>query len=174
MHVGSPSPSRLGRSRAPRRSGWDPAGAGSLRHSGTGPGGGAHCLPSAPGWHRGCAQVGVIRALTECGIPVDMVGGTSIGAFMGALYAEERNYSQIRIRAKQWAEVGASASPGCRAGPMGQWGRRHWGHWPCTRIGRTPGSGLGLQQGVGTQGLRPLQCWGAGPGWYLVSVYKGA
>ncbi|XP_016067253.1 PREDICTED: patatin-like phospholipase domain-containing protein 7 [Miniopterus natalensis] len=59
---------------------------------------------SAPGWHRGCAQVGIIRALTECGIPVDMVGGTSIGAFMGALYAEERSYSQIRIRAKQWAE----------------------------------------------------------------------
>ncbi|EHB08210.1 Patatin-like phospholipase domain-containing protein 7 [Heterocephalus glaber] len=40
----------------------------------------------------------------ECGIPVDMVGGTSIGAFMGALYAKERNYSQTRIRAKQWAE----------------------------------------------------------------------
>lgn len=35
-----------------------------------------------------------------------MVGGTSIGAFMGALYAEERSYSQIRIRAKQWTEVG--------------------------------------------------------------------
>ncbi|KAI4587809.1 hypothetical protein MJG53_005596 [Ovis ammon polii x Ovis aries] len=57
---------------------------------------------SSLGW--GCAQVGVIRALTECGIPVDMVGGTSIGAFMGALYSEERSYSQIRIRAKQWAE----------------------------------------------------------------------
>lgn len=55
---------------------------------------------------RGCAQVGIIRALAECGIPVDMVGGTSIGAFMGALYAEERSYSQIRIRAKQWTEVG--------------------------------------------------------------------
>ena len=54
---------------------------------------------------RGCAQVGIIRALTEYGIPVDMVGGTSIGAFMGALYSEERSYSQIRIRAKQWAEV---------------------------------------------------------------------
>lgn len=49
--------------------------------------------------------MGVIRALAECGIPVDMVGGTSIGAFMGALYSEERSYSQMRIRAKQWAEV---------------------------------------------------------------------
>ncbi|XP_077005003.1 patatin-like phospholipase domain-containing protein 7 isoform X5 [Tamandua tetradactyla] len=67
--------------------------------------GNAIALVLGGGGARGCAQVGVIRALTECGIPVDMVGGTSIGAFMGALYAEERNYSQMRIRAKQWAEA---------------------------------------------------------------------
>ncbi|XP_032979039.1 patatin-like phospholipase domain-containing protein 7 isoform X2 [Rhinolophus ferrumequinum] len=66
--------------------------------------GNAVALVLGGGGARGCAQVGVIRALMECGIPVDMVGGTSIGAFMGALYSEERNYSQIRIRAKQWAE----------------------------------------------------------------------
>lgn len=65
-----------------------------------------HLLLSLLPVGRGCAQVGIIRALAECGIPVDMVGGTSIGAFMGALYAEERSYSQIRIRAKQWTEVG--------------------------------------------------------------------
>uniref|UniRef100_G3T5N9 lysophospholipase n=1 Tax=Loxodonta africana TaxID=9785 RepID=G3T5N9_LOXAF len=53
---------------------------------------------------RGCSQVGIIRALAEFGIPVDMVGGTSIGAFMGALYSEERDYSRMRIRARQWAE----------------------------------------------------------------------
>uniref|UniRef100_A0A8C7AZE4 lysophospholipase n=1 Tax=Neovison vison TaxID=452646 RepID=A0A8C7AZE4_NEOVI len=62
--------------------------------------GNAIALVLGGGGARGCAQVGIIRALAECGIPVDMVGGTSIGAFMGALYAEERNYSQIRIRAK--------------------------------------------------------------------------
>ncbi|XP_037653609.1 patatin-like phospholipase domain-containing protein 7 isoform X3 [Choloepus didactylus] len=66
--------------------------------------GNAIALVLGGGGARGCAQVGIIRALTESGIPVDMVGGTSIGAFMGALYAEERNYSQMRIRAKQWAE----------------------------------------------------------------------
>lgn len=54
---------------------------------------------------RGCSQVGVIRALNEAGIPVDMIGGTSIGAFMGALYAEERSYTQMRIKARQWAMV---------------------------------------------------------------------
>ncbi|XP_049637929.1 patatin-like phospholipase domain-containing protein 7 isoform X2 [Suncus etruscus] len=66
--------------------------------------GNAIALVLGGGGARGCAQVGIIRALMECGIPVDMVGGTSIGAFMGALYSEERNYSQVRIRAKQWAE----------------------------------------------------------------------
>ncbi|KAM4877666.1 patatin-like phospholipase domain-containing protein 7 [Thomomys bottae] len=66
--------------------------------------GNAIALVLGGGGARGCAQVGVVRALAECGIPVDMVGGTSIGAFMGALYSEERSYSQMRIRAKQWAE----------------------------------------------------------------------
>ncbi|XP_075865281.1 patatin-like phospholipase domain-containing protein 7 isoform X2 [Microcebus murinus] len=66
--------------------------------------GNAIALVLGGGGARGCAQVGILRALAECGIPVDMVGGTSIGAFMGALYSEERSYSQTRIRAKQWAE----------------------------------------------------------------------
>uniref|UniRef100_A0A5F9D1V1 lysophospholipase n=1 Tax=Oryctolagus cuniculus TaxID=9986 RepID=A0A5F9D1V1_RABIT len=66
--------------------------------------GNAIALVLGGGGARGCAQVGIVRALAECGIPVDMVGGTSIGAFMGALYSEERSYSQMRIRAKQWAE----------------------------------------------------------------------
>ncbi|XP_058158775.1 patatin-like phospholipase domain-containing protein 7 isoform X3 [Dasypus novemcinctus] len=66
--------------------------------------GNAIALVLGGGGARGCAQVGIIRALTESGIPVDMVGGTSIGAFIGALYSEERSYSQMRIRAKQWAE----------------------------------------------------------------------
>ncbi|XP_052037744.1 patatin-like phospholipase domain-containing protein 7 isoform X2 [Apodemus sylvaticus] len=66
--------------------------------------GNAIALVLGGGGARGCAQVGILRALAECGIPVDIIGGTSIGAFMGALFAEERSYSQIRIRAKQWAE----------------------------------------------------------------------
>ncbi|VTJ54164.1 Hypothetical predicted protein [Marmota monax] len=66
--------------------------------------GNAIALVLGGGGARGCAQVGILRALAEYSIPVDMVGGTSIGAFMGALYSEERNYSQMRIRAKQWAE----------------------------------------------------------------------
>ena len=55
--------------------------------------------------HRGCSQVGVIRALCKAGIPVDLVGGTSVGSLMGALFAEERSYSRMRVRAREWAMV---------------------------------------------------------------------
>uniref|UniRef100_A0A3B4BQS7 lysophospholipase n=1 Tax=Pygocentrus nattereri TaxID=42514 RepID=A0A3B4BQS7_PYGNA len=65
--------------------------------------GNAIALVLGGGGARGCSQVGILRALTEAGIPVDLVGGTSIGAMMGALYAEERSYSRMRIRAREWA-----------------------------------------------------------------------
>uniref|UniRef100_A0A672HEZ4 lysophospholipase n=1 Tax=Salarias fasciatus TaxID=181472 RepID=A0A672HEZ4_SALFA len=55
------------------------------------------------GGARGCSQVGILRALNEAGIPVDLVGGTSIGSFMGALYAEEKSNSRMRVRAREWA-----------------------------------------------------------------------
>ncbi|KAF7659022.1 hypothetical protein LDENG_00004540 [Lucifuga dentata] len=55
------------------------------------------------GGARGCSQVGILRALNEAGIPVDMVGGTSVGSFMGALYAEEKSSSRMRVRAREWA-----------------------------------------------------------------------
>lgn len=36
---------------------------------------------------RGAAHVGVLKVLEEEGIPVDLIAGTSVGAFIGALYA---------------------------------------------------------------------------------------
>uniref|UniRef100_A0A671UMS7 lysophospholipase n=1 Tax=Sparus aurata TaxID=8175 RepID=A0A671UMS7_SPAAU len=57
------------------------------------------------GGARGCSQVGILRALNEAGIPIDMVGGTSIGSLMGALYAEEKSNSRMRVRAREWAMV---------------------------------------------------------------------
>lgn len=54
---------------------------------------------------RGCSQVGIMRALSEAGIPVDLIGGTSIGSLMAALYAEDRSHSRMRIRAREWAMV---------------------------------------------------------------------
>lgn len=96
--------------------------------------------------------MGIIRALTECGIPVDMVGGTSIGAFMSALYSEERSYSQIRIRAKQWAEVrpcGGRASRGLGTGG------------PCRRLCSMAGGGQGEHSedlGAGGSGSGAWSC----------------
>ncbi|XP_074545979.1 patatin-like phospholipase domain-containing protein 7 isoform X2 [Halichoeres trimaculatus] len=55
------------------------------------------------GGARGCSQVGILRALCEAGIPVDLIGGTSIGSLMGALYAEDRSHSRMRMRAREWA-----------------------------------------------------------------------
>jgi predicted acylesterase/phospholipase RssA/CRP-like cAMP-binding protein len=40
------------------------------------------------GGPRGFAHLGALRALEEAGVPIDVVGGTSIGAVMGALCAQ--------------------------------------------------------------------------------------
>ncbi|NXQ94181.1 PLPL6 esterase, partial [Sagittarius serpentarius] len=56
------------------------------------------------GGARGCSHIGVIKAMEESGIPIDMVGGTSIGAFIGALYAEERSAVRTKQRAREWAK----------------------------------------------------------------------
>lgn len=39
------------------------------------------------GGARGCAHLGAIKALEEAGIPIDYIAGTSIGAFVGGIYA---------------------------------------------------------------------------------------
>jgi NTE family protein len=44
-------------------------------------------LALSGGSARGLAQIGVLTALSEAGIPVDLVAGTSMGAVIGALYA---------------------------------------------------------------------------------------
>lgn len=55
------------------------------------------------GGARGISQIGVIRALEEAGIPIDIVGGTSIGAFIGALYARDADIVPMYGRAKKFA-----------------------------------------------------------------------
>jgi lysophospholipid hydrolase len=55
------------------------------------------------GGARGIAHVGVIRAFEEAGIPIDMVGGTSIGAFVGALYAWDAGIVPMYGRTKRFA-----------------------------------------------------------------------
>lgn len=55
------------------------------------------------GGARGISQIGVIRALEDAGIPIDIVGGTSIGAFIGALYARDADVVPMYGRAKKFA-----------------------------------------------------------------------
>ena len=55
------------------------------------------------GGARGISQIGIIRAMEEAGIPIDIVGGTSIGAFIGALYAWDADVVPMYGRAKKFA-----------------------------------------------------------------------
>ena len=55
------------------------------------------------GGARGISHIGVIRALEEAGIPIDIIGGTSIGAFIGALYARDADVVPMYGRAKKFA-----------------------------------------------------------------------
>jgi Predicted esterase of the alpha-beta hydrolase superfamily len=41
----------------------------------------------------------------EAGIPIDMVGGVSIGAFMGALWCAEKNITTMTQKAREWSQV---------------------------------------------------------------------
>lgn len=53
------------------------------------------CLVLGGGGARGFAHLGLIRALHEKGVPIDTVGGTSMGAFMAALVAMGMDYETM-------------------------------------------------------------------------------
>ncbi|KAG7399341.1 Neuropathy target esterase [Phytophthora boehmeriae] len=56
------------------------------------------------GGARGLAHIGVLRALEECGIHVDVVGGTSIGAFVGGIYSlHPDNLGLVEAKVQQLA-----------------------------------------------------------------------
>lgn len=55
----------------------------------------------------GGVHVGVLRAIAERGIPVAMVSGTSIGAYVAALFAFGRDWREIRdiVKEMTWMSV---------------------------------------------------------------------
>lgn len=55
------------------------------------------------GGSRGISHVGVVAALEKHGIPIDLVGGTSIGSLVGGLYARDYNTVSVYARTKQFA-----------------------------------------------------------------------
>jgi Patatin-like phospholipase len=62
----------------------------------------------AGGGSRGLAHLGVLQAMDEIGIPIDVVGGTSQGAFMAALYAQGLGREQLLARVRGYATAMAS------------------------------------------------------------------
>lgn len=47
------------------------------------------------GGARGLAHIGVLKVLEEVGMPIDAIGGTSMGAIVGGLYASGYNAAQL-------------------------------------------------------------------------------
>lgn len=60
------------------------------------------------GGARGFAHIGVLRALEEEGIPVDCIGGTSMGSLVGALYAQKLDLGRVYAECKKIAGIGSS------------------------------------------------------------------
>ncbi|XP_044016659.1 neuropathy target esterase sws isoform X4 [Aphidius gifuensis] len=56
------------------------------------------------GGARGAAHIGMLKAVLEAGIPIDMIGGVSIGSFMGALWCMEKNITTTTQKAREWSK----------------------------------------------------------------------
>lgn len=54
------------------------------------------------GGARGYAHIGLLRAMEETGIPIDIVGGTSMGAILGGLVAMQLDSQKIQAACKQY------------------------------------------------------------------------
>lgn len=55
------------------------------------------------GGARGISHLGILQALEEQGIPIDIIGGTSIGSFIGGIYAKDYDVVPIYGRIKKFA-----------------------------------------------------------------------
>jgi len=58
------------------------------------------------GGARGFAHLGVLRALQGAGVPIDLIGGNSMGALIGAQYACDIPLEQIRDQTQKFAAGG--------------------------------------------------------------------
>jgi lysophospholipid hydrolase len=56
------------------------------------------------GGARGAAHIGMLKAIQEAGIPVDRLGGVSIGAFMGGLWGSSRDMTMVTQKARNYFE----------------------------------------------------------------------
>ncbi|XP_055336510.1 patatin-like phospholipase domain-containing protein 7 isoform X2 [Paramacrobiotus metropolitanus] len=56
------------------------------------------------GGARGFAHVGMLEAMKEADIPIDMIAGVSMGSFISALWALKYNIPDVRLMGKYWAD----------------------------------------------------------------------
>jgi lysophospholipid hydrolase len=57
------------------------------------------------GGARGAAHIGMLKAIQEAGIPIDKIGGVSIGAFVGGLWGSSRDMTTVTQQARSWFHV---------------------------------------------------------------------
>ncbi|XP_026686078.1 neuropathy target esterase sws-like [Diaphorina citri] len=57
------------------------------------------------GGARGGAHVGMIKVLLEARIPIDLIGGVSIGSLVSALWAMSRNIDEVTSSMAGWSDV---------------------------------------------------------------------
>jgi len=67
--------------------------------------GGSIGLVLGGGGARGAAHLGMLQTIIEAGIPIDKVGGVSIGAFVTALWAIHRNMEEVNELSKKWFKM---------------------------------------------------------------------
>lgn len=61
---------------------------------------------------RGLAHIGVLRAISELGIPVDIVAGTSMGAFVGGIFAAGKlDRLAAEFAGFDWASIASLLDP---------------------------------------------------------------
>ncbi|MGE5242844.1 MAG: patatin-like phospholipase family protein, partial [Betaproteobacteria bacterium] len=63
-------------------------------------------LALSGGGARGFAHIGVIRAIRDAGVPVDLVAGTSMGAIVGALCAVGQPSDEMLEQCRAWTRAG--------------------------------------------------------------------
>ena len=59
-------------------------------------------LALSSGAARGLAHIGVLEVLEKEGIPINMIAGASMGALVGAVYAQGRDITQMKNLAIDW------------------------------------------------------------------------
>lgn len=59
------------------------------------------------GGAKGFSQIRILKAIDEAGVPIDFIGGTSIGSIMGALYAVgyDPDMMEKLVREQDWNQV---------------------------------------------------------------------